>query len=136
MSGDRRNQLKAGYIAAATMLLLLILINLTVYSLINAGTERMASRAPELTGALEAQSRMVLSLFALVSLVYLVGVILAAILPHRHRPISERLEEPDERSISEEGEALDNLAEELEWAALAHDAPTPIREQDRQRPPL
>jgi hypothetical protein len=136
MSCEKRDQLKAGITAAAMMLLLLLLINLSVYSLMTAGSDHILERAPELATTLEAQNRIILSLFGLISLVYFAGVVLAVTIPHRRPAVSQMIVQPGEIQDRDRGDPIESLAEELEWAALHPEGPAPSREPDRRGPPL
>ena len=56
MSVDRKNRLVARFTAAATLLLLLVLVNLTIYTVARGNSERILAEAPSLAPLLADQS--------------------------------------------------------------------------------
>jgi hypothetical protein len=77
---NKRYQLRAGFLTAAVVLVLLILINLTVYTTAMNNTEKILADAPQLAPLVKAQDRVELFLIVVISLIYLVGVFLVTIL--------------------------------------------------------
>jgi hypothetical protein len=77
---NKRYQLRAGFLTAAVVLVLLILINLTVYTTAMNNTEKILADAPQLAPLVKAQDRVELFLIVVISLIYLAGVFLVTIL--------------------------------------------------------
>lgn len=75
-----RHQLRAGALAVLAVLVLLVPVNVLLYSAGSASSARVADAAPELEVVLRAQDRVELILVVLASLVFLVGCFLIAVL--------------------------------------------------------
>jgi hypothetical protein len=130
MGNHVKNRLLARFMAAAMLLLLLILVNLTVYALTRSQSEKILAEAPALAPLLADQNRIVLFLVGLVSLVYFAGVLLASFIPERRRAV---IAPPCE--VAESG-PLDGLEEELDRIWAPHEVGQTIQEPDRPVPPL
>jgi signal transduction histidine kinase len=77
---NKRYQLRAGFLTAAVVLVLLVLLNLTVYTTATSNADKILADAPELAPMVRAQERVELFLIVLISLIYLAGVFLVTIL--------------------------------------------------------
>jgi hypothetical protein len=77
---NKRYQLRAGFLTAAVVLVLLVLINLTVYTTAMSNSEKILADAPQLAPLVKAQDRVELFLIVVISLIYLAGVFLVTIL--------------------------------------------------------
>lgn len=77
---DRRSQLRAGLLTSAVALVLLLLLNLSLYSVRSRQTAALAGDIPELDSLLRAQDRAEFSLVALASIVFLIAVFVVTIL--------------------------------------------------------
>jgi hypothetical protein len=126
---DGKNRLLARLTAAATLLLLLILVNLTVYALTQSRSEKILAEEPSLAPLLANQNRMVIFLVGLVSLVYFAGVLLASFIPERRRA---EIAPPCE--LAESG-ALDGLEEDLDRIRAPREVGRTIPEPDLPVPP-
>lgn len=76
----KRSQLRAGFLTAASALVLLLLLNLSLYSARQTVTERVVSESPELGQILHSQNRVELGLVLAASAVFLVGVFVVTVL--------------------------------------------------------
>ncbi len=77
---NKRYQLRSGFLTAAVVLVLLILINLTVYTIAMHNAEKILADAPQLAPLVKAHDRLELFLIAVISLIYLAGVFIVTIL--------------------------------------------------------
>jgi hypothetical protein len=77
---NKRYQLRAGFLTAAVVLVLLVLINLTVYTTAMSNSEKILADAPQLAPLVKAQDRVELFLIVVISAIYLAGVFIVTIL--------------------------------------------------------
>jgi len=77
---NRRYQLRASVLTASVVLILLVFINLLLYSASTRSSAEILADAPELEAIIRAQDRVELYLVLLASLVFLVGFFLISIL--------------------------------------------------------
>lgn len=77
---NRRYQLRVAALVAAVALVLLVFLNLTIYSHGTESTARALRAEPQLEAYVKAQDRVMISLVVLGSLVFLVGVFLVSVL--------------------------------------------------------
>lgn len=95
---DRRQQLRVAVLVATVVLVLLVFLNLSLYSSAMSGSEEILADSPELRPFVVAQDRSLILLIILGSVVFLVGVFLVSIL-ETHKTagacvnISKRLDE-------------------------------------------
>jgi len=76
----RRYQLRAAALVTAVALVLLVFLNLALYSASAARTDRLLTESPELTRYVQSQDRVLVLLVVLGSAVFLVGVFLVSLL--------------------------------------------------------
>jgi methyl-accepting chemotaxis protein len=76
----RRYQLRAAVLVTAVALVLLVFLNLALYSASAARTDRLLTESPELARYVESQDRVLVLLVVLGSSVFLVGVFLVSLL--------------------------------------------------------
>lgn len=77
---DRQSQLRAGLLASAVVLVLLVLLNLTLYAIRSQETHKLAAGVPGLERVLRSQDRAETLLIALASVLFLGGVFLVTVL--------------------------------------------------------
>jgi methyl-accepting chemotaxis protein len=77
---DKRHQLRAGLLTATVALVLLVFVNLVLYSTSLSRSADLPRAAPELAEVLRAQGRVELFLVILASVVFLIGVFVISIL--------------------------------------------------------
>jgi len=77
---DRRYQLRVAALSSTVVLVLLVFLNLSIYSAGAEQAERIVRESPELASWMRAQDRTLVSLVVLGSVVFLVGVFLVSIL--------------------------------------------------------
>lgn len=77
---NRRYQLRVAALVAAVALVLLVFLNLSIYSHGTESTARALRAEPQLEAYVKAQDRVMISLVVLGSLVFLVGVFLVSVL--------------------------------------------------------
>jgi hypothetical protein len=77
---DSRSQLRAGFLTATCALILLLLLNLSLYSARRTVTEGVLADSPELGKILHAQNRVELALVVTASVVFLLGVFVVTVL--------------------------------------------------------
>jgi signal transduction histidine kinase len=77
---DRRSQIRAALLSSGTVLILLVLLNLSLYSSRQRANDQVLANAPQLAQMLESQSRLETVLLLTSSLVLLVGVFVVTIL--------------------------------------------------------
>lgn len=77
---NRRYQLKASILTASVVLILLVFINLLLYSASTRSSARILADSPELEAIILAQDRMELVLMVLASLVFLAGFFMVSVL--------------------------------------------------------
>ena len=77
---NRRYQLKASILTASVVLILLVFINLLLYSASTRSSARILADSPELEAIILAQDRMELVLIVLASLVFLAGFFMVSVL--------------------------------------------------------
>ena len=77
---DRRSQVRAGLLTTSTTLVLLILLNLSLYSSREQASARIIADAPELATMLQSQNLLEFVLILASSLVFLIGVFVVTVL--------------------------------------------------------
>lgn len=77
---NKRYQLRASLLTATVVLVLLVFMNLILYSTTMRSAEQVLADAPELAAVIKAQDRIELYLIILASFVYLLGVFMITIL--------------------------------------------------------
>ena len=77
---DRRSQIRAGLLTTGMTLILLVLLNVSLYSSREQATARVVADAPELSALLQSQNRLEFVLLLASSLVFLVGVFVVTVL--------------------------------------------------------
>jgi len=114
MNGARREELRGGLVAACTMLLLLVLINFTIYIL--------------------TMDLILTLLLALISVTYFAGLIITTLRPHRRQAALPEVEvAPDDHDIAEIA-AIERLAEDIDNVVQSPSGQDPVRAPDRPVP--
>jgi len=90
---NSRYQLRASLLTATVVLVLLVFLNLILYTTTMSSAQRILVDAPELAAVIEAQDRVELYLIILASFVYLAGVVVVTVLEtHRTAGAAYNLE--------------------------------------------
>ena len=77
---NKRYQLRASVLTAAVVLVLLVFLNLLLYSMTARSADAILAESPELASIIQAQDRVEIYLIVLASFVYLVGVFAITVL--------------------------------------------------------
>ena len=77
---NRPHQLRATLLTAAAVLVLLVILNLVLYSIAVSSTNQVLSDSPELAQLIKSQARLQLLLILLASVVFLAGVFVVSVL--------------------------------------------------------
>jgi len=77
---NRPHQLRATLLTAAAVLVLLVVLNLVLYSIAVSSTNQVLSDSPELAQLIKSQARLQLLLILLASVVFLAGVFVVSVL--------------------------------------------------------
>ena len=89
---NRPHQLRATLLTAAAVLVLLVILNLVLYSISVSSTNQFLSDSPELAQMIKSQARLQLLLILLASVVFLAGVFVVSVLEsHRTAGVADKL---------------------------------------------
>lgn len=89
---NRPHQLRATLLTAAAVIVLLVILNLVLYSISVSGANQALSDSPELARMIKSQARLQLLLILLASVVFLAGVFFVSVLEsHRTAGVAEKL---------------------------------------------
>jgi methyl-accepting chemotaxis protein len=89
---NRPHQLRATLLTAAAVLVMLVILNLVLYSISVSSTNQVLSDSPELARMIKGQARLQLLLILLASVVFLAGVFVVSVLEsHRTAGVAAKL---------------------------------------------
>ena len=89
---NRPHQLRATLLTAVAVIVLLVILNLVLYSIAVSGTDEVLSDSPEVAQMMKSQARLQLLLILLASVVFLAGVFVVSVLEsHRTAGVAAKL---------------------------------------------
>jgi methyl-accepting chemotaxis protein len=89
---NRPHQLRATLLTAGAVIVLLVILNLVLYSISVSGANRVLSDSPELAQLVKSQARLQLMLILLASVVFLAGVFFVGVIEsHRTAGVAAKL---------------------------------------------
>jgi methyl-accepting chemotaxis protein len=89
---NRPHQLRATLLTAIAVIVLLVILNLVLYSISVSGTDEVLSDSPEVARMMKSQARLQLLLILLASVVFLAGVVVVSVLEsHRTAGVASKL---------------------------------------------